>query len=86
MFVTAGSEDHPLFQIPPIHVIRRIRDKKIWYLYSHDLKQNKAVWSRQYPKAHEFFTKSAADDFIKVFLGTRGKECDVFCIDQQWAI
>ena len=86
MFITSGSELHPLYQSPAVHVIRRIQDKKVWYLYSHDLRENKSVWSRRYLLAHEFYSKHEAVKFIDTFLGTRSKDCDVFCKAEQWAI
>jgi hypothetical protein len=87
MFVTSGAEQHPMHQSSDIScAIRRVNNKTVWYLYSMDIETNEAVWTRQFHRAHLFKNKELAIDFIQIFLGERGKECDTFSEYETWSI
>jgi len=59
--------------------IRRITNKKVYYLHSYDVEWNKANWTGKYQRAHQFENESTARDFMRIFLGEeRAKECDTF--------
>ena len=89
MYVTAGSEAHPMHQkVYDVEcVIRRITQKKVWYLHSMDITNNECVWTRQFHKGHLFKNSEEAYDFMRIFLGTeRMKECDLFSEYETWSI
>ena len=67
--------------------IRRINNKKVWYLHSYDVEFNKANWTRKYYRAHQFRSELLAREFTQTFLGeTRAKECDTFSEYETWTI
>ena len=69
-----------------VWTIRRISNKKVYYLYSYDLENNTAVWVSEYMKAHSFDSQPVAEEFITTYLRDRAQECDVFGQDEMWMI
>lgn len=67
--------------------LRRIHDHTVWYLHSCDMDYNKAVWTHQFQKAHQFLNEQEAMDFARIFLGRdRARECDVLSEFETWTI
>ena len=67
--------------------IRRITNKKVWYLHSYDIEWNRANWTSKYQRAHQFQNQEEATDFTRIFLGDeRAIECDTFSEFEAWTI
>lgn len=67
-------------------VIRRITQKKVWYLHSYDIEYSIAKWTANFHKAHQFKNEQEANDFMRIFLGDRADECDTFSEHETWCI
>ena len=67
--------------------IRRINNRKVWYLHSFDIEWNQANWTSNFHRAHQFRNEEEANEFMTYFLGEeRSKECDTFSEFETWAI
>lgn len=66
--------------------LRRIHNYTVWYLYSCELGNNKAVWTHQFIKAHQFPNSQEAMEFARIFLGERAEECDTLSDNEIWTI
>ena len=67
--------------------IRRITNKKVWYLHSYDIDWNQANWTSKFHRAHQFRNEEEATDFMRIFLGEeRARECDTFSEYETWSI
>jgi hypothetical protein len=75
---------HPLLQHMTAHTIRRVHKSTVWYLHSHDVRYNLCVWTQEYNKAHNFKSEDEARTFMRVHLGARRDECDLFTQDSLW--
>lgn len=66
-------------------VIRRICNKTVWYLYSHD--SIATTWTRRFHQAREFADEEVATRFINESLTPKQRsECDTFSEHETWSI
>ena len=88
MFVLHGDL-HPMVNADRemTYVIRRIHGKVVYYLLSHDISTDEAVWTQKYHRAHKFNSEKDATNYLSHWLGkSRAEQCDLFTEHEIWTI